>query len=129
VPEHNYDRTKRISALDRMLNSIETMVANGGLSSRQLKDLAGVAPSVFSTRRQEDIEPEEQKKDEPDDIYWDRVFSDPNDPEVGIGYDPKTKSGREMIEFSKALDEGRDPFAEPNAKEKAQREASPEREA
>src|SRR5919107_4168222 len=40
VPEQSYDRAQRISALDRIAHSIDTTVANGGLSSPLLEDLA-----------------------------------------------------------------------------------------
>ena len=41
---------------------------------------------------------------------------------MGIGLDPKTEVGRKMLEFTKALDEGRDPIAEKGAAEKEKRE-------
>jgi hypothetical protein len=56
-PEHSYDREQRVSVLDKMLASIDRMVSRGGLSSRQLKDLAGAAKEVTATRRQEDTLP------------------------------------------------------------------------
>jgi hypothetical protein len=100
VPEHSYDRSKRISALDRMLGSIEQMVSNGGLSTRQIKDLAGAAQSVFSTRRQEDIEPEEEAKK--DDVVWDEDFAVTGESK-GIGYKPNSYIGREMAKLNEAM--------------------------
>jgi transposase-like protein len=64
VPKQSYDRARRISALDRMLNSIETMVANGGLSTKQIFDLSRAAQSVYATRRAEDIMPDEPEEKE-----------------------------------------------------------------
>ena len=123
VPEHSYDRTKRISALDRMLNSIDTMVERGGLSSRQIKDLAGAAKEVYATRRAEDIEPDPEEKRK-ETTVWLGEFATPGESR-GIGVDPEDPVvGRKMLEFSKKLDEGRDPFAERAAEEKAAREAA-----
>jgi transposase-like protein len=123
VPEHSYDRAQRISALDRMLNSIDTMVERGGLSSRQIKDLAGAAKEVFATRRAEDIEPVPEGKKEKNTV-WLEEFAVPGESR-GIGVDPEDPVvGRKMLEFSKQLDEGRDPFAERAAEEKAAREAA-----
>jgi hypothetical protein len=120
VPEHSYDRTRRISALDRMVLSIEQMVSNGGLSSRQLKDLAGAAQSVFATRRAEDIEPDpEEKKKET--TVWLGEFATPGESR-GIGVDPETEIGKQMVEFSNQLNAGRDPFAERWAKQKQEAE-------
>jgi len=62
VPEHSYDRKKRISALDRMAHAIEQTVANGGLSTKQLFDLSRAAQSVYATRRLEDTEPEPEER-------------------------------------------------------------------
>jgi transposase-like protein len=118
TPEHSYDRTKRISALDRMLNSIDKMVEAGGLSTSQLKDLASAASSVFSTRRAEDIEPVEEEKDNW--IVWDPALKD-DDPEsgsTGIGYDLNTEIGRRMYAFSQAVDSGLD-FEQAKAREQA----------
>jgi hypothetical protein len=41
-----------------MLNSIDQMVERGGLSTKQIRDLAGAAREAYGTRRAEDIEPE-----------------------------------------------------------------------
>jgi transposase-like protein len=57
-PEHSYDREQRKSVLDRMLHSIDKMVERGGLSSRQLKDLAGAAKEIAASRRSEDTIPD-----------------------------------------------------------------------
>jgi hypothetical protein len=57
-PEHSYDREQRKSVLDRMLHSIDRMVERGGLSSRQLKDLASAAKEIAASRRSEDTIPE-----------------------------------------------------------------------
>jgi transposase-like protein len=119
VPEHSYDRARRISALDRMVLSIEQMVSNGGLSSRQLKDLAGAAQSVFATRRAEDIEPEPEPQ-KADQTVWLEEFATENSP--GIGLNPNTEIGREMLEFKQQIDAGIDPFKQRWAEEKAQRE-------
>src|SRR5215203_360907 len=73
-PEHSYDRSQRISALDRMLNSIDKMVEQGGLSTGQLKDLASAASSVYATRRSEDIEPDPEEK-KADDTVWLEEFA------------------------------------------------------
>ena len=56
-PEHSYDREQRKSVLDRMLHSIDKMVERGGLSSRQLKDLASAAKEIAASRRSEDTLP------------------------------------------------------------------------
>jgi hypothetical protein len=56
-PEHSYDREQRKSVLDRMLHSIDKMVERGGLSSRQLKDLASAAKEIAASRRSEDTVP------------------------------------------------------------------------
>jgi len=57
-PEHSYDREQRKSVLDRMLHSIDKMVERGGLSSRQLKDLASAAKEISAIRRSEDTIPD-----------------------------------------------------------------------
>jgi hypothetical protein len=57
-PEHSYDREQRKSVLDRMLHSIDRMVERGGLSSRQLKDLASAAKEISASRRSEDTLPD-----------------------------------------------------------------------
>jgi hypothetical protein len=125
LPEHSYDRTKRISALDRMLNSIESMVERGGLSSRQIKDLAGAAKEVYATRRAEDIEPDPGEKKKETTVWLGEFAVDGES--KGIGVDPEDPVvGRKMLEFSKQLDEGRDPFRERAAEEKAAREAARE---
>jgi transposase-like protein len=100
VPENSYDRVQRISALDRMLNSIDKMVERGGLSTRQIKDLAGAAQSVFSTRRAEDIEPEGEKK-EPE-IIWDSTFASEDSP--GIGYEKGSHIAKEMEKLKRELE-------------------------
>jgi transposase-like protein len=56
-PEHSYDREQRKSVLDRMLHSIDKMVERGGLSSRQLKDLASATKELAASRRSEDALP------------------------------------------------------------------------
>ena len=56
-PEHSYNREQRKSVLDRMLHSIDKMVERGGLSSRQLKDLASAAKEIPASRRSEDTLP------------------------------------------------------------------------
>jgi hypothetical protein len=54
VPEETYDRAKRKSTLDRIYQSIDTEVSKGGLSSKQLLDLARAAREVNSARSAED---------------------------------------------------------------------------
>jgi transposase-like protein len=102
VPEHSYDRTKRISALDRMLQSIDTMVERGGLSSKQIKDLAGAAKEVYATRRQEDIEPDPEEEKQKTTV-WLEEFA--NDGSKGIGYSPTDPQvGVHLHKLSQQLD-------------------------
>jgi transposase-like protein len=56
--DHSYDKTRRIAVLDKMLQSIEDQVSTGGLSSRQLFDLARSARELTTSRRGEDQLPE-----------------------------------------------------------------------
>jgi transposase-like protein len=58
VPEHSYDRKQRKAVLDRMLHSIDKMVERGGLSSRQLKDLASAVKEVNASRSSLDTIPD-----------------------------------------------------------------------
>ena len=113
VPERSYDRAQRISALDRMLNSIETMVAGGGLSSRQLKDLAGAAKEVYATRRAEDIEPDpDPYKDKKDKDGW---------VDIGMG-DIRIHESDPLLKDMIKIEQGVDLWAERAAKEKAEKE-------
>ena len=58
VPEDSYDREQRKAVLDRMLHSIDKMVERGGLSSRQLKDLASAVKEVNASRSSLDTIPD-----------------------------------------------------------------------
>src|SRR5215211_4053814 len=60
-PAHSYDREQRKSVLDRMLHSIDKMVERGGLSSRQLKDLASAVKEVNASRSSLDTIPDPQE--------------------------------------------------------------------
>jgi transposase-like protein len=102
APDNSYDRAQRISALDRMLNSIDKMIEKGGLSTSQLKDLAGAAQSVYSTRRAEDIEPDPEEKKQ-DTTVWLEEFATPGESR-GIGLDLNTEVGRRMYAFGLAME-------------------------
>jgi transposase-like protein len=104
APEHSYDRNKRISALDRMLNSIDKMIEQGGLSTAQLKDLASAASSVYATRRSEDIEPDPEEK-KADDAVWLTEFAVPGESK-GIGLRPDTPVGKEMLKLRQEIESG-----------------------
>jgi len=94
------------------------------LNARELKEVTASLKQTLEARRGEDFPEQDDKgKSRGDDIYWEPAFSDPNDPEIGLGFDPRTEIGREMIAVSKAIDEGRDLYADRCAREKAQREA------
>jgi transposase-like protein len=102
TPEHSYDRSQRISALDRMLNSIDKMVEQGGLSTSQLKDLASAASSVYATRRSEDIESDPETKKE-DEVVWLEELGTPGESK-GIGVRPGTYIGDEMLKLKAQFD-------------------------
>jgi len=128
-PDSTYSREERVAIADRALGVLNDLLSSGGLNPRELKDVTAALKQTLDARRSEDFpEQDEKGKSGEDDIYWDPVWADPDDPSVGIGYDPKTKIGREMIEFSKMIDEGRDPYAERCAREMAEREAKREKE-
>lgn len=100
VPEQSYDRAQRISALDRIAHSIDTTVANGGLSSRQLKDLASAAQVVYAARRAEDLlEPSEAAEDveKPKPLLWYPVDPDDRDAWGDLGFDLSSDLGRELF--------------------------------
>jgi hypothetical protein len=85
-----------------MLNSIDKMIEKGGLSTSQLKDLAGAAQSVYSTRRAEDIEPDPETKKE-DEVVWLEELGTPGESK-GIGLKPGTYVGDEMLKLKAELD-------------------------
>jgi hypothetical protein len=54
IPEETYDSSNRKAALDRLMNAVDTQVAAGGQSSKQLLDLARAAREISSARAKED---------------------------------------------------------------------------
>ena len=60
IPEETYDSSNRKAALDRLMNAVDTQVAAGGQSSKQLLDLARAAREISSARANEDklVDPE-----------------------------------------------------------------------
>ncbi len=55
---HSYDKARRTDVLDRMLYSIDSTVAAGGLSTKQIFDLSRPAREIATARRSEDTLPD-----------------------------------------------------------------------
>ena len=54
IPEETYDSSNRKAAPDRLMNAVDTQVAAGGQSSKQLLDLVRAAREISSARANED---------------------------------------------------------------------------
>ena len=50
VPEETYDSSNRKAALDRLMHAVDSQIAAGGQSSKQLLDLARAAREISSLR-------------------------------------------------------------------------------
>jgi hypothetical protein len=121
--ESTYDKQARVDFQDRFLSALDGMVTEGGLSPRDAREVAQASKVVLDARRAEDQpEPEEEEAKREDMIVWDDTFATPGESK-GLGYDPNTKIGREMIEAVEKIDAGIYLWEERWAEEKAQREA------
>jgi transposase-like protein len=62
--ESTYDKQERVNFADRVLGVLDGMITEGGLSPRDIREVAQAAKVVLDARRSEDIEPDITKKSE-----------------------------------------------------------------
>jgi hypothetical protein len=116
-PETTYGKEQRIAFQDRFIGVLEDMVESGGLTPKDVREVAQAAKVVLDARRSEDVEPDEDEKSQQSQTLV---------PLEGMGEmmaDPNTDVGREMLKLEAQLLQGRDPWKERWAQEKAEREA------
>ena len=100
--EGTFSRDERVNLADKVLGVVSGLVEEGGLSPKDLRETTLALKEALAARRMED-QPEEEKK--ADDVVWDSTFAIPGESR-GIGYDPKTYVGREMIKLKEELERG-----------------------
>jgi transposase-like protein len=101
--EGSFTREERINLTDRVLGVIGGLVEDGGLSPRDLRETTQALKQALDARRSEDIEPKGDDRSKEGGIVWDEAFA--SEDSLGMGYDPNTEIGREMIRFTQKLDE------------------------
>jgi transcriptional regulator with XRE-family HTH domain len=99
--EGTFSRDERVALADKVLGVVSGLIEGGGLNAKDLRETTMALKEALAARRLED-QPEEAGK-ETDDTVWDASFALPGESK-GIGYDPNTAIGREMIKLQRELE-------------------------
>ena len=92
------------------------------LSSGAILNLAGCDDETAYLQVLAEMSEEDRRRVDGDGVYWDPVWSDPDDPEAGMGYPLKLAMGRDLYRELKQMGGDEDPFEERTEKERAERE-------